>query len=71
LKTKDIINSNCRTFLLNLIQEWIHNEKDRGLLERHLLDGIPFEPLAEEFGLSTQQAKTRVYEAQSQLFKHL
>lgn len=54
-----------------LIDEWIFSERDRAMLKRRLLDGVCFEPLAEEFYLSVQQTKTIVYRAQKQLFKHM
>ena len=51
-----------------LIDEWIFNERDRAILKRRLLDGICFEPLAEEFDLSVRQVKNIVYKAQKRLF---
>lgn len=54
-----------------LIDEYIHNERDRLLLKRRLIDGICYEPLAYEFGLSVQRTKTIVYKAQEKLFRHL
>lgn len=54
-----------------LVDEWIFSERDRAILKRRLLDGICFEPLAEEFGLSVRQTKSIVYKAQEQLFKHI
>ncbi len=54
-----------------LIDQWIFNERDRAILKRRLLDGICFEPLAAEFGLSTQQTKAIVYKSQNKLFKHV
>jgi DNA-directed RNA polymerase sigma subunit (sigma70/sigma32) len=54
-----------------LIDEWVFNERDRKILKRRLLDGITFEKLAEEFGMSVQQTKTVVYVAQSKLFKRI
>ena len=53
------------------IDEYIHNERDRAILKRRLIDGVCFEPLAEEFGLSVRQTKNIVYKTQSRLFKHL
>lgn len=53
------------------INEWIFSERDRAILKRRLLDGIYFEPLAEEFGLSVQRTKAIVYKTQEKLFKHL
>ena len=55
----------------NKIDQWIFNETDRKMLKRRLLDGIVFEKLAEEFELSTQQVKLRIYKAQERLFKHI
>lgn len=55
----------------DLIDEYIHSERDRGILKRRLLDGVCYEPLAEEFDLSVRQVKTIVYKAQERLFSHL
>lgn len=54
-----------------LIDEWILNERDRKILKRRLLDGICFEPLAEEFDLSARQVKSIVYKQQKKLFAHI
>lgn len=54
-----------------LIDEWIHSARDRAILKRRLIDGICFEPLAEEFDLSPRHVKTIVYKAQEALFKHI
>ena len=54
-----------------LINEYIHSERDRKILYRRLVDGIAFEPLAEEFELSVRHTKTIVYKAEKELFKHL
>lgn len=40
------------TELSQLIDEWIRGERDRAIMKRRLIDGICFEPLAEEFELS-------------------
>ena len=55
----------------NLIDEYIFKERDRAILKRRLLDGICYEPLAEEFDLSVQQVKTVVYKATEKLIKHI
>lgn len=55
----------------NLIDQWIFKERDRAILKRRLLDGICYEPLAEEFDLSVQQVKNVVYKATEKLIKHL
>ena len=37
-----------------LIDEWVRGERNRAIMKRRLIDGICFEPLAEEFDLSTR-----------------
>ena len=54
-----------------LIAEYIHSERDRAILIRRLIDGVCYEPLAEEFEMSERQIKTIVYKAEKILFKHL
>lgn len=54
-----------------LIDEWIFNERDRKILKRRLLDGICYEPLAEEFDLSVRHVKNIVYKGQNKLSKHI
>ena len=60
-----------RSELNALIDEWIFNERDRKILKRRLLDGICYEPLAEEFDLSVRQVKNIVYRSEDKLFKHI
>ena len=54
-----------------LINEWIFSERDRAIIKRRLLDGICFEPLAEEFDMSVRQIQKIVYKAQEKLLKHI
>ena len=68
------LDSLSRTQLEGIIDEWIigaHAERDRAILKRRLLDGICFEPLAEEFDLSVRQTKTIVYKREQTLYKHI
>ena len=64
---KDYTNSQ----ISELIDEHIHNQRDRALLKRRLIDGVVYERLAEEFNLSTQRTKTIVYRAEQKLIKYL
>ena len=57
--------------ILELINEYIHSERDRGILARRLIDGITYERLAEEFDLSVRQTKSIIYNAEQRLYKHL
>ena len=54
-----------------LIDEWIFSERDRAILKRRLLDGICYEPLAEEFDLSVRQVKNIVYKSEEKLFSKI
>ena len=59
------------TQMSELIDEHIHNERDREILKRRLLDGLTYEVLAYEFQLSTQRVKTIVYKGQQKLIRYL
>ena len=60
-----------RTQIDFLINEWIHDQRDRQLVSRRLLDGIIYEKLAEEFDLSVTQVKTICYKSQKRLIEHI
>lgn len=54
-----------------LIDEHIHSERNRAILKRRLIDGILFEPLAEEFDLSVRQTKNIIYNGEKKIFKYI
>lgn len=60
-----------RSQLEHVIDEWILNEKYRGVMRRRLIDGITYERLAEEFDMSVSQIKRIVYKSESKIFKHV
>lgn len=47
--------------LSDMIDMWIKGERNRAIMKRRLIDGIRFEPLAEEFELSVRHTKHIVY----------
>ncbi len=61
--------SNSR--LSELIDEWVKGERNRAIMKRRLIDNICFEPLAEEFDLSTRHVQRVVYKAEQTLFNHI
>lgn len=67
MRFDDLSTTQIRT----LIDEWIKSERDREILKRRLLDGICYEPLAEEFDLSTRQVKNIVYKCEKILLRHI
>ena len=64
---KDYTNSEIAA----AIDEYIHSERDRAILKRRLIDGICFEPLAEEFDLSVRHVQNIVYKCSDKIFRHL
>lgn len=59
------------TQLQRAIDEWIHSERDRKIMKRRLIDGICFEPLAEEFDMSVTQIKRIVYKNEMKIYSHI
>lgn len=55
----------------HVIDEYIHSERDRRILKRRFIDGICYEPLADEFNMSVRQVKNIIYKQQKVIFKHL
>lgn len=55
----------------DLIEEWIFSERDRFILKRLLLDGICYEKISEEVGLSSRQTKVIASKAMKILANHI
>ena len=54
-----------------LIDEYIHSERDRKILKRRFIDGIKYEDLEWEFGLSVRHLKNIVYRSGDKVLKHI
>lgn len=65
------INEKSRSEWLSLIEEWVHNERDRAILARHMLDGVTIERIAEEYDLSVTRTFQLIKRARAQLLRHL
>ena len=55
----------------NAIDQWIHSERDRKILKRRLIDGICYEPLADEMQMSVRQIKDVISKCEWILFRHI
>ena len=55
-----LTNSEVRALIDERIRG-LHAERNRQIMKRRLLDGIPYEPLAEEFAMSPVQIKRIVH----------
>jgi DNA-directed RNA polymerase specialized sigma24 family protein len=56
-----------RSEIVNAIDEWILNERDREMLKRRLVDGKTYEALSYEFDLSVRHIKTIIYKGEEKL----
>ena len=66
-KFEDISNQE----LEKLIDSWIKSERDRYILKRRLIDGICYEPLADEMQMSVRQIKDVISKCEWILFRHI
>lgn len=67
---EDAFNSKI-AFAIDECVNGLHAERNRRLLKRSIIDGICYEPLAEEFGLSTQAVKKIVYKWRGKIYSYL
>lgn len=70
-KGEEMIPEYTNSQIAEIIDEHIHNERNREILKRRLIDGICFEPLAEEFRMSVRQIKYIIYREQDRLIKYM
>ena len=68
-KEKEVIYTNSQ--IIAIIDEYVHSERDRAILKRRFVDGICYEPLAEEFDLSVRQIKYIIYKYEQILLYHV
>ena len=68
-KNKELNYSNSQ--IIAIIDEYVHSERDRAILKRRFVDGICYEPLAEEFDMSVRQIKNIIYKYEQILFTHV
>lgn len=59
------------TDISNLIDEYIHNERNRAILKRRLLDGALYKEIAEEFHLDYDYTRKLIHKCEDKLFKHI
>lgn len=54
-----------------LINEYIHNQRDRTILKSRYIDGLTYEALSEKYDLSVKQIRNIILKSEMVLFKHL
>jgi DNA invertase Pin-like site-specific DNA recombinase len=70
-KYEDILDEHPREFWEEQIKRWIFDEQARYALIRSLLDGVPYERIAEELNLSRTTVYKKITEYSEKLFKHI
>ena len=70
MKADDVADLS-RTEWSRLIDETIHDDLWRRLFKRRWLDGVNFEPLAEEFDLSVRQTQRIVKACEQKIKAHI
>jgi len=54
-----------------LIAEYVHNSVDRRMLELRLIDGMTFEAIGFETGMTTKTVRLRIHKQEAILFSHI
>lgn len=54
-----------------LIAEYCHNADDRRMLELRLINGMTFEAIGFEMGMTTKTVRTRIHRQEEVLFRHI
>ena len=54
-----------------LIAEYIHNLADRQMLSLRLIDGMTFEAIGFEMGMTAKTVRIRIHKGEQILFRHL
>lgn len=57
--------------IIDVIDEHIHNDRNRGILKSRFVDGWTYEHIADHYDMSVRHIKRIIYTSQDQLFKHL
>ena len=55
----------------DLIDDYIHNARNRAILKDRLIDGLTYERIAEIYDMSYQQVRTIIYREQEKIFRHI
>ena len=58
------------TQIRDLIAEYIHNQDDRRMLLLRLVDGLTFEQIGFEMGMTTKTVRLRIHKGEEILFRH-
>lgn len=57
--------------IAEVIDEYIHSDRDRGIMKSRLIDGWTYERIAEYYDMSDRHTKRIVYRCEEVIFRHL
>ena len=57
--------------ICEVIDEYIHSDRDRDIMKSRLIDGWTYEHIAEHYDMSDRQIKRIVYRCEDIIFRHL
>lgn len=57
--------------VVEVIEEWVHSERDRLIMKDRLVNGYTYEFLAEKYELSDRQIKRIIYKQSDIIFRHM
>lgn len=66
-----MLNDLTNAQIENLIDQWVHNKRNREIAKLKLMDGVTFEKLGEMYELSVTQTKTIVQTVKNILIDHI
>lgn len=55
----------------NIIDGYIHSERDRQVLKSRYIDGLTYEKLSEQYDLSVKQIRNIILKSEAAIFRHL
>ena len=59
------------SLICRLIGEYIHDQADRKMLALRLVDGMTFEQIGFEMGMTTKTVRIRIHKGEEILFRHI
>lgn len=68
---REVIKKTPISVLDHLISEYIHDQRNQEIARRKILKNEKFEPLSEEYGLTSKQCRNIIKKVRRILYEHL
>ena len=70
-RKEEILDKYPREFWENALYQWVRDELARKAIARNFLDGIPYEKVAEELGVSRDTVYNKIKKYSPKMFDHV